>query len=425
MTFLSKPIAAMLFSIVSLVLISSPSAAYAQDSATELCPAAPKLMPYLEGASNALTVMVLGCDGDTLKVQLAPSSSNENIMISLPKSLVADPYDFYGLAQIYSTTRPIELSYNLAEEIDLEKPIQNKSWIGISGRYKAMMFYAPTADYSISEDDISLNWNAGEAIEVSIFYGEIANNHNTLLAEGTNVSDLRFFHLWGIFQAFSKAIVATLVFLTGLVGGNWGLGILFLCLIVKLFMIPLGLLVAKYEREVALYQTKLAPILLDIKQNYKGEKAHNKLMAAYKDLNISPFYTLKPLVGSLVQVPILISIFNALGEMPQLQNASFLWIESLAYPDTIFLLPWTTPLMGSGLNLLPILMTLITIISTIVFRNIHAPKDEEKKQKRNLYLMAFGFFILFFPFPAGMVLYWVTANVLQFVQQQVMLKYSE
>ena len=50
-------------------------------------------------------------------------------------------------------------------------------------------------------------------------------------------------------------------------------------------------------------------------------------------------------------------------------------------------------------------------------QTVALPSDM-KAQKRNLYLMAAGFLILFYPFPAGMVLYWTLSNILQTVQQQ-------
>jgi membrane protein insertase Oxa1/YidC/SpoIIIJ len=77
------------------------------------------------------------------------------------------------------------------------------------------------------------------------------------------------------------------------------------------------------------------------------------------------------------------------------------------------------PLFGSTLNLLPILMTVVTIVSAIIYRDHVAPASETRKQKRNLYFMAIAFFVLFYPFPASMVLYWASANVLQVVQQML------
>jgi membrane protein insertase Oxa1/YidC/SpoIIIJ len=54
-----------------------------------------------------------------------------------------------------------------------------------------------------------------------------------------------------------------------------------------------------------------------------------------------------------------------------------------------------------------------------LYKDRVAPASETKKQKRNLYFMAVAFFVLFYPFPASMVLYWATANVLQVMQQVV------
>jgi YidC/Oxa1 family membrane protein insertase len=125
------------------------------------------------------------------------------------------------------------------------------------------------------------------------------------------------------------------------------------------------------------------------------------------------------MLGSLIQIPILIAVFNALGEMPQLDGQSFLWIENLAYPDAMGHLSFAIPMFGDTISLLPFIMTIVTLYSTIIFQNRHAAEVDVKRQKRNLYLMAAAFFVLFYPFPAVMVLYWVLANILQTIQQQI------
>ena len=142
-------------------------------------------------------------------------------------------------------------------------------------------------------------------------------------------------------------------------------------------------------------------------------------MAAHKELGVSPFYTLRPMLGSFIHIPIMIAIFNALGEMPQFAGQSFLWIKDLAYPDAIIQLLFTIPMFGDSINLLPFLMTIITVYSVIVFQNKYASEAEVKRQKRNLYFMAFAFFVLFYSFPAVMVLYWSLVNILQIIQQKI------
>ena len=121
-----------------------------------------------------------------------------------------------------------------------------------------------------------------------------------------------------------------------------------------------------------------------------------------------------------IQIPILMATFNALGEMPQFRDQSFLWIADLAYPDSVYDLSFGIPLLGGSISALPLLMTIVTIISIMIFRNQHVSKAGMRSQKRNLYLMAVAFLILFYPFPAAMVLYWAMANALQAIQQQIL-----
>nr|WP_281347643.1 membrane protein insertase YidC [Marinicella rhabdoformis] len=232
-------------------------------------------------------------------------------------------------------------------------------------------------------------------------------------------SELKYAHLWGWLRSIALGIEWLLTTINNAIG-HWGWSIVLLSVVMKFLLMPVGLMTLRLQRNVSKNQTLLAPRLLEIKQKYKGEKAHNEMMAAHKELGISPFYTLKPLFSNFIQIPILVAIFNALGEMSALEGQGFLWVHDLSIPDALIDFGFAVPLLGSSLNLLPILMTLITLFSTIYYRNDLAPASETKKQKVNLYLMAFAFFVLFYPFPAAMVLYWAMANVLQFIQQKVL-----
>ena len=140
-------------------------------------------------------------------------------------------------------------------------------------------------------------------------------------------------------------------------------------------------------------------MLEKIKAKYDGEEAHNRIIAAHKELGITTFFVLKPMLVMFIQFPIWIAVFNALGEMPQLDNQSFLWIQNLAYPDSIATPTHRSATIGDSVSLLPLLMTLVTIVSALLFQDRHAPAEELKRQKRNLYLMALAFFVLFYPFP--------------------------
>ncbi len=154
-----------------------------------------------------------------------------------------------------------------------------------------------------------------------------------------------------------------------------------------------------------------------IKQEFDGQEAHERMMAEYKSLGITPFHTLKPAIGLFIQAPLLIAIFNVLGEAEAMAGVSFLWVRDLSYPDSIAMLPFALPLLGSGVNLLPMLMAFFTIAASLTQQSEGMTPKLIAKRRRNLSLMTVGFFVLFYPFPASMVLYWTTTNVFQLAEQ--------
>ena len=82
-------------------------------------------------------------------------------------------------------------------------------------------------------------------------------------------------------------------------------------------------------------------------------------------------------------------------------------------------LPFVLPFFGGHFNLLPAVMTLLTVLSALTQRDESLTPLLRKKQQRQLYLMAGAFFLLFYTFPAGMVLYWTANNFWHLVKIQV------
>jgi YidC/Oxa1 family membrane protein insertase len=284
------------------------------------------------------------------------------------------------------------------------------------GREQALVVEGNGTTIRVTENAIEF-WSAsvGSAESSSYF-----SDRTALGSINPELERLRYSGLWGPFAALAWAVEWILLFIQSNIVSNWGLAILALALVMKIFLFPLSLLTLKSQRKVAKYQTLLEPKLVEIKARFKGEEAHNRIMAAHKELDISPMYTLKPLLATLIQIPVLIAVFNALGEMPQIMGNSFLWISDLSFPDSFAQLPISLPMLGSSLNLLPILMTVVSVTATLLFRNRDAPASEVRRQKRNLFFMSAAFLILFYPFPASMVLYWTASNALHVVQQRIL-----
>ena len=185
-----------------------------------------------------------------------------------------------------------------------------------------------------------------------------------------------------------------------------------LSLAVKILMLPLTKYADSLQASVNRTQALLQPKIDKIKKDYKGEEAHERTLAVFKEHDVSPMYPFKSLVGFLIQIPIFIAAFDMLGENIALDGQSFLWIDDLARPDQWIALPLTLPFFGGYLNLLPVLMTGITLLTSWKQTDPHLTPELERAQTKRLYLMAGAFFLLFYTFPAGMVLYWTTNNVL-------------
>jgi YidC/Oxa1 family membrane protein insertase len=201
--------------------------------------------------------------------------------------------------------------------------------------------------------------------------------------------------------------------------GNAGIAIILLSLAVKILLWPLTRLADRWQAEVNQIQSRLQPQIDAIKKRFKGEEAHNRILAVYKEQDVHPFYTVKSLAGFAIQVPMFIAAFDMLAEDFALSGAAFLWIEDLAKPDRWLTLPVTLPFFGAHLNLLPCLMTGFTVIAALVQADPSLSPQLARRQRLRLYGMAGAFFMLFYTFPAGMVLYWTANNVWHLVKLQV------
>lgn len=199
----------------------------------------------------------------------------------------------------------------------------------------------------------------------------------------------------------------------------WWLTLLALVLIIRILLFPLAHRAIKMNEKMLADQAKLKPEIRAIKEKHKDPTLqYQKTMELYKAHDINPFAPMLGCVPVLFQLPILIAIFNLLGQEVKMQGASFLWISDLSIPDQLFALPFTLPYFGGYFNLLPVLMSVTMVLTT----NLGTPAegDQKKTQMRTMIILAVIFFTLFYSFPAGLVFYWMMSNVGQFAQQEFM-----
>lgn len=184
--------------------------------------------------------------------------------------------------------------------------------------------------------------------------------------------------------------------------GNWGVAIILLTFIIKAVFFKLS---ATSYRSMAKMR-KFAPEIQRIKERNKNDRQKGQLetMELFKREKINPLGGCLPM---LVQMPVFIALYYALLESVELRQAPFfLWINDLSAMDPYFVLPI---LMGAS-------MFLQTQLNP-------APSDPMQAQVMKWMPVIFSTFMLFFP--SGLVLYWLTNNVLSIAQQWVITRNIE
>ena len=176
--------------------------------------------------------------------------------------------------------------------------------------------------------------------------------------------------------------------------GNWGWSIVALVLLIKIVFFWLN---AKAYTSMARMKA-INPRLMALRENLKDDPAQmqREMMRIYREEKVNPLGGCLPIV---VQIPVFIALYWVLLSSVEMRGAPWLgWIHDLSVRDPYFILP--------------VIMTLSTVLQTAL-----NPLPPDPMQAKMMWLMPLVFSVMFFFFPAGLVLYWVTNNVLTIAQQ--------
>jgi YidC/Oxa1 family membrane protein insertase len=218
---------------------------------------------------------------------------------------------------------------------------------------------------------------------------------------------------WGWFRWFEKPIFALLKALFKAVG-NFGVAIILLTVIVRGIMFPIA------QRQFASMAAMRAvqPKMKAIQERYKDDKQkqQQEIMALYKQEKINPLSGCLPIF---LQIPVFFALYKVLILAIEMRHQPFvLWIRDLSVPDPLYilnlfgLLPFTPPsFLGIG-----ILAVLLGITMWLQFRMNPAPMDPVQEQMFKL--MPWIMMFIMAPFAAGLLLYWITSNLLTIAQQK-------
>lgn len=295
-------------------------------------------------------------------------------------------------------------------------------WAGVRGRFWAMLARPDNAAAAVEARPgpgvalVAAPAPAATEWRYTIYAGPV--ERPPLGRVAPELERLLLSGLWWWLRALALGLLALLHALTAWIG-HPGVAIIALAVSVKVLLLPLAAVAERLQERVNATQARLQPGLDAINAAHRGEERTRRTLALYRELGVHPLYTLQSLAGFLIQIPVFIAVFDMLAEDIDLYRAPFLWIPDLSRPDALAALPACVPFFGCALNLLPFLMSGVSLATLLRFRSPVLTPALVRRQRRNLAAMTGLFFLLFYTFPAGMVLYWTSTNAFQLLSQEM------
>jgi YidC/Oxa1 family membrane protein insertase len=178
--------------------------------------------------------------------------------------------------------------------------------------------------------------------------------------------------------------------------GNWGWSIVALVLLLKIAFYWLN---AKAYSSMAKMKA-INPKIMEMRERLKDkpQQMQQEMMRIYREEKVNPMGGCFPIM---VQIPVFIALYWVLLSSVEMRNAPWtMWIHDLSAPDPYYILP--------------LVMTLTTLLQTAL-----NPAPPDPMQAKLMWFMPLAFSVMFFFFPSGLVLYWITNNILSIAQQWI------
>jgi YidC/Oxa1 family membrane protein insertase len=216
---------------------------------------------------------------------------------------------------------------------------------------------------------------------------------------------------WGtLFGWAARPLFAVLHFFNDGYIHNWGWSIVVVTILINLITLPFKYTGLKSARKMQIVQ----PELKLLQDKYKGMamsdprrgKQQEEMMALYAKHGVNP---VSGCIPNLLILPVAIAFYNALSAAIELRGAGWLWVTDLSRPETI------------AIHMLPVLM-LITQLLTM--KMMPQPGSDPTQQKMMMLMMPMMLVFFMYNQSSGLVLYWLTSNIVGIAQQMIFNRFS-
>ena len=279
-------------------------------------------------------------------------------------------------------------------EIKARRIVSDIAFLRYADKKKRRKVFA--TDMSVTLPNLTLRAGEERTFELRLYVGP---------KEYTRLRPLGYVKVMGttFLATLAGALMAVLTFIHGLIP-NYGVAIIVLTAAVKVLLFPLDRRSFKSMREMQ----KIQPLIKQLQAKYKDDKRQLQVeqMKLFKEHKVNPLGGCFPI---LLQFPVLIAMFTMLRNAVELWRAPFVGhINDLSRPDTLFAIS------GFDVHILPILMTIFTILSQRLRGQAQAADPQQKMMTQ---MMPIIFLFIFYTFPSGLNLYWLCSTVFSFAGQ--------
>lgn len=177
--------------------------------------------------------------------------------------------------------------------------------------------------------------------------------------------------------------------------GNYGISLVLLSLFTFIVLYPFTKKAQHIQNKEHRIQSVLGPQIESIKKHYSGREQYEQLQWLYRRYSYHPLYAIRSALGFVFQIPFLTTAYYMLSGLSEIQDVSWGIIPNLGAPDHLL----------NGINILPFVMTLVTVVYAFVMPGI------SKKERMQTVGIGVFFLVLLYAAPSALLIFW-TCNLI-------------
>jgi len=312
------------------------------------------------------------------------------------------------------------------DETYKEQPSGNAKWVAVRSKYFVAAVISEDETEGIfmegsrnTNDEKSVFEDYMVALKMKLPSGQTTVNnrfnvyvgplkYDLVKATGADLEKIMDFGWEWVTRPFAEYLIIPIFDFLNNHMESYGLIIILFALFIKLVTYPLTMASTKSMKKMAAVQPQLKALQEKYKDN--PEKLQAEIAGIYREAGVNPLGGCLPTV---IQMPLLFAMFYVFRSSIQLRQEGFLWATDLSVPDSILDLPFSLPLYGDHVSVIPLLMGV-----AVFFQQKLTPTTQTNDQMKFMMYLFPGMMLIFFNnMPSGLGLYYLMFNVFSIAQQ--------